>query len=285
MSERSEAIDTQPMQSAGGMLRAARQAQGLHLAALATQLKISPRKLEALEADRFDELQGITFVRALAQAACRALKIDPAPVLARLPQQEISTLEQVSGGLNAPFREHGATRAPLEWLNASRMPLLAVAALLLGALLLWLAPPGFGLSGLMSAEAESPLGAASAPAGESSSPVAADAPQPPASVPALDTAAPNPSVAADGSSATLAASSAMALQVLARESSWVEVTDANGRSLIARTLSAGEAVGLDGGMPLRVKIGNAVATELHFRGQLVDLAASTRDNIARLELK
>lgn len=284
MSERSEAIDTQPMQSAGGMLRAARQAQGLHLAALATQLKISPRKLEALEADRFDELQGITFVRALAQAACRALKIDPAPVLARLPHQEISTLEQVSGGLNAPFREHGATRAPLEWLNASRMPLLAVAALLLGALLLWLAPPGFGLSGLMASDAELPLGAASAPASESP-PVAAEAPQSPASGPAAETATPGPAVVAEGSAATPAASSAMALQVLARESSWVEVTDANGRSLIARTLSAGEAVGLDGGMPLRVKIGNAAATELHFRGQLVDLAASTRDNIARLELK
>lgn len=284
MSERSEAIDTQPMQSAGGMLRAARQAQGLHLAALATQLKISPRKLEALEADRFDELQGITFVRALAQAACRALKIDPAPVLARLPQQEISTLEQVSGGLNAPFREHGATRAPLEWLNASRMPLLAVAALLLGALLLWLAPPGFGLSGLMASDAEPPLGAASAPASESP-PVAAEAPQSTASLPAVEAAIPNPTVVADGSAATPAASSAMALQVLARESSWVEVIDANGRSLIARTLSAGEAVGLDGGMPLRVKIGNAAATELHFRGQLVDLAASTRDNIARLELK
>jgi cytoskeleton protein RodZ len=73
--------------------------------------------------------------------------------------------------------------------------------------------------------------------------------------------------------------------VLAREASWVEVTDAGGRSLIARTLAAGEAVGLDGEFPLRVKIGNAAATEVQLRGQRVDLAAATRDNIARLELK
>ena len=94
--------------------RATRQAQGLHIAALATQLKVTPSKLELLESDQHAELQGSTFVRALAQAACRALKIDPAPVLARLPDAHGNTLDQVNGGLNAPFREHGARRAARE---------------------------------------------------------------------------------------------------------------------------------------------------------------------------
>ena len=71
---------------AGALLRAARERQGLHLAALAAQLKVAPRKLEALEADRYDELPDATFVRALAASMCRVLKIDPAPVLERLPQ-------------------------------------------------------------------------------------------------------------------------------------------------------------------------------------------------------
>jgi cytoskeleton protein RodZ len=44
-------------------------------------------------------------------------------------------------------------------------------------------------------------------------------------------------------------------------------------------------VALDGAMPLRVKVGNAAGTQLSFRGVTVDLAASTRDNVARLELK
>ena len=57
MSETKPVRDTQPMQSAGEMLRAARQAQGLHIAALATQLKVTPRKLELLESDQHAELQ------------------------------------------------------------------------------------------------------------------------------------------------------------------------------------------------------------------------------------
>ena len=48
------------------MLRAARERQGLHIAALAATIKIPQRKLEALEADRFDELPDATFTRALA---------------------------------------------------------------------------------------------------------------------------------------------------------------------------------------------------------------------------
>jgi cytoskeleton protein RodZ len=38
-------------------------------------------------------------------------------------------------------------------------------------------------------------------------------------------------------------------------------------------------------LPLKFKIGNAAATELVFRGQPVPLAGTTRDNVARLELK
>ena len=41
---------------------------------------------------------------------------------------------------------------------------------------------------------------------------------------------------------------------------------------------------LDGALPLRVTIGNAAATQLAFRGQPVNLASRTRDNVARLEL-
>ena len=45
---------------------------------LAASLKVTPRKLELIEANRFDELPDTTFVRALALSMCRALKVDPA---------------------------------------------------------------------------------------------------------------------------------------------------------------------------------------------------------------
>jgi cytoskeleton protein RodZ len=282
MSDRIQGPDTQPLLSAGAMIRAARQAQGLHLAALATQLKITPRKLEALEADRFEELQGPTFVRALAQATCRALKIDPVPVLARLPQMQLSALEQVSGGLNAPFREHGATRAPLEWFHANRRALMVVAVLLVGAVLLWLAPPGFGLSHLLS-DAHRMGGIVSAAAADPADTAASD--------PVMPSDQTNAATVADRTepeapaAAVPVAASGIPVQVLVREASWVEVTDAGGHSLIARTLTAGEAVGLDGALPLRVKIGNAAATDVQFRGVPVDIRPMTKDNVARFELK
>jgi cytoskeleton protein RodZ len=100
----SEVADT-AAPSAGRLLREARERQGLHIAVLAASIKVTPKKLELLEADRFDALPDATFTRALAQTVCRALKIDPAAVLVLLPPPAGHRLEQVGEGLNAPFRE------------------------------------------------------------------------------------------------------------------------------------------------------------------------------------
>src|SRR3954470_8464516 len=119
--------------TAGGMIRTARQAQGIDLASLAAMLKIPLRKLEALEDGRHEDLQGPTFERALAQAACRVLKIDPRPVLALMPQVAGNTLEHVTGGVNKPCRERPG-RADLDGASLLRpvvvLPLLIVLAAL-----------------------------------------------------------------------------------------------------------------------------------------------------------
>lgn len=93
--------------TAGAWLRNARQQRGLHIAALAVMLKVPQAKLEALEADRFDLLPDATFARALATAMCRALKVDPSPVLALLPRGSDQGFD-VRPGLNQPFRERSA---------------------------------------------------------------------------------------------------------------------------------------------------------------------------------
>jgi cytoskeleton protein RodZ len=85
--------------TAGAMLRQCREAQGFKLDVLAQALRVSPAKLEALEADRLDELPDAMFARALTLAVCRQLKVDPAPVLALLPGQDVSRL--------APKNERG----------------------------------------------------------------------------------------------------------------------------------------------------------------------------------
>jgi cytoskeleton protein RodZ len=142
MSEVADAADTSAP-SAGRLLREARERQGLHIAALAAAIKVAPKKLELLEADRFDALPDATFTRALAQTVCRALKIDPAAVLMLLPPPTAGhRLEQVGGGLNAPFRERpgvGGQREPAPprfgavfWITA---------LILVAALGLYFAPP------------------------------------------------------------------------------------------------------------------------------------------------
>ncbi|WP_333843067.1 helix-turn-helix domain-containing protein [Limnohabitans sp.] len=90
---------TTPSTTAGDLLRQYREAHGAQLDVLAQTLRVAPAKLEALEADRLDELPDAMFARALALAVCRQLKVDAATVLALLPNQDVSRL--------APKNERG----------------------------------------------------------------------------------------------------------------------------------------------------------------------------------
>jgi cytoskeleton protein RodZ len=301
--------------TAGGIIRAARQAQGIDLASLAAMLKIPLRRLDALENGRHEELQGATFERALAQAACRVLKVDPKPVLALLPQHLGNTLERVSEGINTPFRERHGGSALGELPEGFKPLAFAIVVLLVGALAMFFLPDGWWgrvthafTSG---PPAGAPAEAASAPSAAASTgsisttielPLAASAatPAPSSAAPGAAPAAASGAAAAPVSPAAVSATAAqdvdevlahvagapnIPLQVTATADSWVEVVDAQGHSLMSRTVVAGESVGLDGALPMRVKIGNARATHIKLRGDNVDLTPWTHDNVARLELK
>ncbi len=129
-----------PQRTAGDLLRDAREAAGLHIAALAASLKVPVKKLEALEQDRFDLLPDAVFVRALASSVCRTLKIDPTQVLERMPQSAAPRLAQRSASINAPFSSPADGSRASPWKHASRPAVLAVLALLLGALVLIFLP-------------------------------------------------------------------------------------------------------------------------------------------------
>ncbi len=139
--------------SAGVLLRQAREAAGLHVAALAVSLKVPVRKLEALEEDRHDLLPDAVFVRALASSVCRTLKIDPQPVLERLPQTSKPRLVQDNDGINTPFRVPGDGPRPGGLRQLSRPVVVSVSVLLLGALAVVFLPsslwedPGAGARG------------------------------------------------------------------------------------------------------------------------------------------
>jgi cytoskeleton protein RodZ len=276
--EAGERSDGAAPQSAGAMLRQARQAQGLHIVALAASIKVTPRQLEMLESDRFDELLDATFARALAQAVCRALKIDAEPVLARLPAPSGHGLDRVAGSINEPFRERSMRSEPPTWSLLKKPAVWGPLLILIGAAAVWLVPKGVWTTGRQAAPA------ASAP------PAATLATAPTVVVETVPSAAQqSASVVPAAQPATkpveTPAPSASSLTLRTSGESWVEVIDARGQPLLSRRLQRGESVDLEGTPPLRVIVGNAAVTQINFRGRPVNLAASTRDNVARLELK
>lgn len=134
------AVASVPPLSAGALLRQAREAAGMHVAALAVALKVPVSKLEALESDRYDQLPDAVFVRALASSVCRTLRIDATPVLERLPQTQAPRLNPDDAGINTPFRAQNERRNRLVSEHRFSPTLLAVPLLCLGALAIYLWP-------------------------------------------------------------------------------------------------------------------------------------------------
>ncbi|HZF78344.1 MAG TPA: helix-turn-helix domain-containing protein [Rubrivivax sp.] len=292
--------------TAGGLLRAAREKQGLHIAALAAAIKVSPRKLDALENDRLAELPDATFTRALAQTVCRQLKVDARPVLDLLPAVGGAALEHARVGLNTPFRERPGRAEPGLAFAAIRPMVWAASLLMLAAVVVYFLPQGLFDRAAAPTTVSTPV-ATTPPASSAAlapvalpSPVTAAVGDPaadvrPAAVAGLAASqpvhAPAPLAAATPVVETVfaapPAASAVAglVQLRTSEASWIEARDGAGQLLLSRTVQLGESVGLDGKLPIRLTIGNASATQLSFRGQAVDLRQRTRDNIARVELQ
>lgn len=315
--------NAQTSMTAGTLLRQAREAAGLSLAGLAAALKVPAPKLEALEADDYAAFQDHVFMRALAQSVCRTLRMDSASVLALLPRTQLKSLADDRGSINATFKERSfkATGTSLGRENGSRKVAIIVLLLLAAAAAVYFLPkhegdaeePQAGASdaaalvqpaGTVSepVAAQEPVApaattpadvpAASAPASASASALATSAPAA-AAVPApastTTPAAPAADAPAEGAAATSAATAAQTpggvLVMKANAQSWVQVKDSSGRVVLQKTLAAGESIGAEGALPLSVIVGNASGTEVRVRGELLEVAKTTRDNVARFEVK
>ncbi len=309
--------------SAGALLRRAREQSGLDIEALAAMLKVPQAKLEALEADRLEDLLDITFARALAKAMCRVLKLDAEPILALLPRGSEPVLN-VSRGLNQAYRDRGGPDDGLSLATFLRPVVWGPILLLLGAALVynlpasWLAGrSGFQVPGSLPFGSSStgmgtvtvqplilPLPSEEPPAAPTTTaPVAESTASAPATVPTstpMPLPAPTPmSVplagpavlgqgapgAASAAAAVAVGAGAVALNVRAKAESWVEIVDARGQSLMSRHLRAGDSIDMTGQPPFKVIVGNVTGTELTVRGSPVDLVAQAKGNVARFELK
>lgn len=302
--------------TAGALLRDAREAAGLHIAALAVALKVPVAKLEALEADNFSALPDMVFVRALASSVCRTLKIDPQAVLALLPQGEGPRLSAGDVGLNAPVKGFAGRSSAAPFKGAgSRSFVWAVGLLLIGAALMMFLPRGLDadLSALLKqpetttkipmptgdvaqeisvavgaeervpSAAPAPAAAAAAAAGVGVELPAGESIKPagiashPIVLPSVEASAPSSAPAADAPSGVLA--------FKARSESWIQVRDAAGALVLQRNLAPNELVSVSGVLPLAVVIGRADATEVFVRGKPYDIGPVSRENVARFEVK
>ena len=281
--------------SAGAMIRNAREAEGLHIDALAVLLKVPVKKLEALEADRFDLLPDIVFVRALAASVCRTLKIEPALVLEKLPNSTANSLKLDESGINTPFRE-ASDSLGMPFVQQIFKPLFwAVLALLVGVAVIVFLPMTQKV-GVPSAPKLDVALEVTDQQKTSSEPVNLIKSE---SFPTsnLETSVTNNSVAATTSSLPIGVQNVQAVAVIGSEAtngiivfkatgvSWVEVIDANKVVQIRKTLANGEIVGVTGVTPLSVVVGKADTTEVKVRGQSIDLTPIAKENVARFEVK
>lgn len=85
------------MAGIGDALRSTRERRGLSIDQVAQDTRISPRFLEALEAEQFDELPAPVYVRGFIRSYANYLKIEPQPLLDRLVGGDFAT-PGVSGG-------------------------------------------------------------------------------------------------------------------------------------------------------------------------------------------
>jgi len=89
--------------SLGKMLREARELAGLSVADVANQIKFAPRQIEALEADDFQNLPEMTFVRGFVRSYAKILNQDAQPLLAALPQADATTMPLTPVSVEVPF--------------------------------------------------------------------------------------------------------------------------------------------------------------------------------------
>ena len=287
--------------TAGGQLRAAREAAGLSQEDVAEQLKLAPRQVRAIEEDDYARLPGRTFVRGFVRNYARLLQLDAGTVLAALPRNDgMSPLDRPSlSAVSRPMAELPAS-TPIRRGTSARWSIsLALIAIVVAAgLYEYTRAPWIWRPATSDAASTPPPTAPSTGAGQTTTTL----PNPlesrnDATSPAADTksdiapVAPS-ATAADASSATTSAATAttasatdVSLLFTFNAKSWIEVRDASGKVIFLQTKDAGTTQNVSGAPPLDVVIGNAAGVVVSLGDKPIDTAPFTRGNIARFVVK
>jgi len=267
----------------GAELLAARQELGLGLPEVAQQLKFGVRQLEALEADRFDQLPGGTFARGMVRNYARLLKLDPEPLLARIAGRfDAPDSNQLAARFSQPVPfSDGARRSTLVYFGLS----LAILVVVGGIAYQWQqernAPRQVAAVKPKAEPARKPAPPAK-PASVAPAPVVEKAP-----VVEEKKIIPSPAPAAAAATATAAPSPGGVHRIVLRvesEEAWLEVTDAAGRQIVSSLNPAGSERVVQGRGPFTLVIGNASHVRVLHNDHEVDLRPHTKVEVARFTL-
>jgi len=276
--------------TAGTLLGAAREASGLSIDAVAQQLKLAPRQVRAIEEDDYAHLPGRTFVRGFVRSYARLIRLDPDKVLAALPAGatapalEAPTLQPTAPTMGElPTTDHSKPG----WARWA-IPLTLAAVVAAAAVYEWVRPAGVARP----TTTKDPAVVAEGPAIVPASPDTSGTPLPNPVGAGKPAAEPSPAREPAPASASTAGTSETPVtsateQPLAfafRDYSWTEVRDRSGRLLLSGMNPGGSAQNLSGTPPFDIVIGNAADVRLTYKGDPVDLAPYTRQNVARLRL-
>ena len=98
------------MAGIGEALRSTRERRGLSIDQVAQDTRISPRFLEALEAEQFNELPAPVYVRGFLRSYANYLKIEPQPLLDRLIGGDMAMPGSATGYVGGPGNGAAAPR-------------------------------------------------------------------------------------------------------------------------------------------------------------------------------
>jgi cytoskeleton protein RodZ len=283
-----------PPGMAGALLRVARESTGMSIDAVAQQLKLAPRQVKALEEGDYTHLPGRTFVRGFVRNYARLVHLDPERVLGALPAGaaapalEAPTLQPTAPTIGElPTTDHSKSG----WTRWA-IPLTLAAIVAAAAVYEWMRPAGeartaIGRDAMAPPLPSTPPSAPKDAAGTALPNPLAGGAAPAAGVDAATAgtraAAPTPqSVSANAAAG--AAPGDQELVLAFRDYSWTDIRDRDGRVLLSGMNQGGTAQTVSGAPPLVIVIGNASDVTLRYKGEPIDLAPHTRQNVARLTL-
>lgn len=309
-------IEPAPSQPAspGQILAAARMEKGLSVVDVARSLRLSNRQIEAIEADDYERLPGITFIRGFIRNYAKLLQIDPEPLLT-VSQQTAAPAAQTQAISVPPGQGEFSSSRNQRTFSAGNesakkvaklLPVLLVIVALVGWAAYELLVNGSTSTVVVKPAADGsavplalpPVTTAQQPesattvvepvpaSSEQSNPATRETPVAAKDTPQTTNKEVKPAVntAAAPASSPVAATSGKLRLVFTGES-WVEIKDKAGRTIYKQTGNAGNEQVIDGTPPFALTVGRAANVKLYYNENPVALAPTpTSGDVARLTL-